>query len=123
MLFVRRQPLLAPVLVAMAEFAVAYGLCEKQPVISDLLIAHGLSQLTETIVYGLYNFPAYRGDTSERFSQALGPGGASPDSHRPGDCLAAGRRLRVVVFVPAIDNVIHRFRERARARARKPWRR
>lgn len=51
LVFTTAAGLAAPVLLAMAEFAAAHYLQEKQPIASELLQAHGASQLLDTILY------------------------------------------------------------------------
>lgn len=51
LIFTTAAGLAAPVLLAMAEFAAAYHLHEKNPIASELLNAHGASQLLDTVLY------------------------------------------------------------------------
>ncbi|MCE5318765.1 MAG: hypothetical protein LLG04_15560 [Parachlamydia sp.] len=51
LIFTTAAGLAAPVLLAMAEFAAAHHLHEKNPAASELLHAHGASQLLDTILY------------------------------------------------------------------------
>jgi hypothetical protein len=56
LLFSTAAGIFTPVICAMAEFAVAHHIKEGHPIISELLNAHGLSQLFNTALYGISAF-------------------------------------------------------------------
>lgn len=68
-LFVTAAGLTSPIFFTMAEFAIAHGIIDSYPNLSEILVDHGFSQLAHAAYYGLSSFVAYEGQLENDFIQ------------------------------------------------------